>query len=259
MLPDEPDQTTPAPVIETQTASLQPASDLRAAEPFWNYSDLGLMTGLLIASIVLILFGVGALAIIKPGLRDDPTPLLLPTQFLLYAFIYLCFRLVFGLRYGRPVFTSLGWRPSGLKLWIVALAGPLLAIAVSGLATLLHTPKVDSPLDKLTETRWSFAIFGVMAVTIAPLFEEMIFRGFLQPLLSRTFGVVAGILLTAALFGALHAPEYSWAWQYAVAVALAGVVFGWLRARTNSIIPSTVMHGCYNALFVIALAVQKHT
>ncbi|MBV8833292.1 MAG: CPBP family intramembrane metalloprotease [Acidobacteriaceae bacterium] len=258
MLPDEPDEITPAPVIESEAAKLEPFALKSPAEPFWNYSDLGLITGLLVASVVLILFGVGALALIKPALRNDPTPLLLPTQFLLYGFIYLCFRLVFGLRYGKPVFRSLGWRPSELKLWIVALAGPLLAIAVSGLATLLHTPKVDSPLDKLTETPWSFAIFGVMAVTIAPLFEEMIFRGFLQPLLSRTFGVVAGILVTAALFGALHAPEYSWAWQYAVAVALAGVVFGWLRARTNSIIPSTVMHGCYNALFVVALAVQKH-
>ncbi len=262
MLPEEPEEITPGPVadpvIDNEPARLGLEAAPRA-EPFWNYADLGLVAGLVIASIVLILLAVGALAMLKPALREDPTPLLLPTQFVLYGFIYLCFRLVFGLRYGKPVFTSLGWRSSGLKLWMVALGGPVLALAVSGLAALLHTPKVDSPMDRLTDTPWSLAIFGLMAVTIAPLFEEMIFRGFLQPLLSRSFGVVAGILLTAALFGGLHAPEYSWAWQYAVAVALAGAIFGWLRARTNSIIPSTVMHGCYNALFVVVLAVQKHT
>ena len=44
--------------------------------------------------------------------------------------------------------------------------------------------------------------------------------------------MVAGILLTASTFGCLHGPEYSWAWQYVVAVSLAGVVFG-VPAREN--------------------------
>ena len=39
---------------------------------------------------------------------------------------------------------------------------------------------------------------------------------------------------------------------------LAGIVFGWVRARMNSIIPSTVMHACYNTVFVIALIFSKH-
>jgi hypothetical protein len=97
-----------------------------------------------------------------------------------------------------------------------------------------------------------------MAVTIAPLFEELFFRGFIQPLLSRTFGVAAGVVLTAALFGGLHAPEYSWAWQYALAVSIAGAVFGWVRARTQSIIPSTIMHGSYNLVFIVGLLLMKY-
>ena len=87
-----------------------------------------------------------------------------------------------------------------------------------------------------------------MAVVVAPFFEELFFRGFFQPLFSRTFGTIAGIVLTAVLFGSLHGLEYSWAWQYALFISLAGAVFGWLRARTGSIIPSTVMHGCFNAV-----------
>ena len=86
----------------------------------------------------------------------------------------------------------------------------------------------------------------------------MFFRGFIQPLLSRSLGTVAGILLTACLFGALHGFEYQWVWQYALFITAAGVVFGWLRARTNSIIPSTIMHGCFNAVSVIALAFGKN-
>ena len=258
MLPEQPELSAHSPILDGDEGAFTPQIPVSAREPFWNYADLALIIGLVIASIVLIIMGVGALAVFNPKLRQDPTPLLLPTQLLLYGFIYVAFRLVFRLRYGNPVFSSLGWRRSGVNLWVVGVGGALLAIVVSALATLLHTPKVPSPIDKLTETPWSLAVFGVMAVTVAPLFEEMMFRGFLQPLLSRSFGVMAGILVTAALFGGLHAPEYDWAWQYAVAVSLAGAVFGWLRARTGSIIPSTVMHGCYNALFVIALAFEKH-
>ena len=127
-----------------------------------------------------------------------------------------------------------------------------------GLAKLIHTPQVTSPMDEIFEVAVRLAVFGVMAVTIAPLFEELFFRGFIQPLFSRTFGVVDGIVITAVVFGAVHAPEYSWAWQYVVAVSIAGAVFGWVRARTNSIIPSTLMHGRYNLVFVIALIVTKH-
>jgi membrane protease YdiL (CAAX protease family) len=100
-------------------------------------------------------------------------------------------------------------------------------------------------------------LFGVMAVTLAPFFEELVFRGFLQPLLTRSLGSIAGVVITGAVFGSLHAPEYSFAWQYAVAVSLVGMVLGWVRVRSQSIIPCTVMHGAYNSVFVVALVVSK--
>jgi hypothetical protein len=99
---------------------------------------------------------------------------------------------------------------------------------------------------------------AIMAITLAPFFEELFFRGLLQPLLTRTFGLVLGILLTAALFGSLHAVEYSFVWQYVVAIGLVGVALGFMRAWTNSIVPTTIMHGCFNGLQVIALIYQKH-
>lgn len=266
MLPD-PIETTPVEPVEEvsrETAlNVSPATaeilpPARSREPFWDYADLAVVVGLVFASIVVIVVGVFVLSMYYPRLKEDPTPLLLPTQFALYGGIYLAFYLSFKWRYGKPVFASLGWRRGNFNLGIASVGGAALAFAVAGIAALLHTPKVPSPIEKLTDSPVSLALFGIMAVTIAPLFEELFFRGFLQPLLSRSFGVAAGVLLTAVLFGSLHAPEYAWAWQYVLAVSLAGAVFGWMRARTNSIIPSTIMHGCYNAVFVIAFAISKH-
>ena len=235
-----------------------PEPDGQPDQPFWGFQDVFLVLGLLVAAIVLILFGVAALAVVYPSLRTNPGPLVLPTNLLIYVFLYFIFKAVLGLRYSRPVFAALGWIRSSFPPGFAIAGGVVLAFAVAGLAALLKTPKVQSPIESLMNSPLLLGCFAVMAVTIAPLFEELFFRGFLQPLLTRRLGTVAGILLTAVLFGSLHAPEYSLAWQYAVAVSVVGVVLGWVRLRARSIIPSTIMHGAYNGVFVVALLISKY-
>lgn len=251
MLPD------PIEIPPVETTAAEPlieAPSPPAREPFWGYTDLALVIGITFAFLVVL--ALIALAVYRGDIPTTSPALILISNLAMYLILYLAFRLVFGLRYRKPVFFSLGWRRARFNVLFVAAGGVLLAFAISGLAALLHTPKINSEIEKLLESRVSLVLFGTMAVTIAPFFEELFFRGFLQPLLSRSFGVVAGVLTTAVLFGLLHAPEYSWAWQYALAVALVGAVLGWVRAVTGSIIPSTLMHGCYNAVFVVAAAFQ---
>jgi membrane protease YdiL (CAAX protease family) len=249
----EPDHLESLPA-ESLTEAL-PAQPQR--EPFWSYIDLVLVLGLIFFGIAAITVITGLIVGADANLRSDLSPLVLPTTVAAYAVIYLALKLVLGSRYGQPVFRSLGWRRSSFNLVVAAGGGALLGLSLSLLGTALNTPKVKSPFENLGATPFSFALLALTAIVLAPVFEELFFRGFLQPLLSRTLGAVAGILITAALFGGLHAPEYSWAWQYAFCVSLAGIVFGYLRYRTNSIIPCTIMHGCFNALSVAALAVEK--
>jgi len=256
-MPPDPTEMPPIePVIEPVAEPIpQPPPE---RNPFWGYMDLALLIGLLAACMAVIVVGVGIAAYFRPQLTTDPTPVLLPTQFALYLLLYLCFYLVIGKRYQRPVLPSLGWRRSNMNLVVVVLGGVALAFAVAGLAALLHTPKISSPIDDLASSTPLLVTFAIMAVTIAPFFEELLFRGFLQPLLSRTFGAPIGILITAVVFGCAHAPQYSFAWQYAFAVSLVGVALGWVRYRADSIIPSTVLHASYNSIFVVAFAVTKH-
>ena len=63
-----------------------------------------------------------------------------------------------------------------------------LAFALQPVLTLLHTPQVPSPVEQFTHSAVILALLAVTAVLAAPFFEELFFRGFLQPLLSRTFG-----------------------------------------------------------------------
>ena len=246
--------------MDTELPPIPPLTENQPApvrEPFWDYVDLLLVGGLCIAGVLVIILISNVFASFDPSLRKDPAPLALPLQIVFYGLVYLAFRLTFLVRHNAPVFRSLGWRSVRISPAILVLGGILLALVVAAIASLLHTPQVKSPFDQLMKSDWMIALLVVFAVFLGPVFEELVFRGFLQPLLSRTFGLAAGILLTAGLFGCLHGPEYSWAWQYVLAVSLAGVVFGVLRAKTNSIIPSTIMHGAYNGLFVVAMIAQK--
>jgi membrane protease YdiL (CAAX protease family) len=240
MPPEEP------PVTEDLTCAVSPEP-----YPFWNWLDLALVVGLLVGMILVIFFIAGGAFFFLPSLKTDPAPLLLPVQVAFYIAIYLSFLIVFRVRYGRAVFSSLGWNRnvSTKTLVYIGISGALLSPVISLVASLLHTPDVHmDALDQLEKYPVILALFGVMAVTVAPLFEELLFRGFLQPLFSKSLGVVAGILLTGVLFGLLHSVQYKNVWQYVAAVSVVGVVLGAVRYRTNSIISSTVMHACYNAV-----------
>ena len=226
-------------------------------QPFWGYVDLAMVIGLMVAIIGVILVAVALAMMLVPSLKADPTPILLPAQLGLYVAIYLALKITFALRHQRPVFTSLGanknWTPRLLAM--VGLLGLALSPAVSAVAELFHTPEVKMDiLELLDKSPVILALFGVMAITITPFFEELLFRGFLQPLFSRSLGVAGGIGLTALLFGALHGPEYNFHWQYVAAISLVGAALGAVRYRTGSIVTSSVMHACYNLVAVIALA-----
>ena len=257
MQPEEIENGLPAEAAAEQPVMPEPEPQPERV-PFWGYMDLAMVLGLLTAAMVVIGLIAGMLMYVMPKLRNNPAPLMVPMNLALYGALYLSLKGALQLRYHRPVFQSLGWRRAGINPLLMIFGGILLAFLISLGASALHTPKIPTPFDQLTGSPVELTIFGIMAIVIAPIFEELFFRGFIQPLLSRTFGVIAGVLLTAVLFGSLHLMEYAWAWQYALFISLAGAVFGWLRARTNSIIPSTVMHGAFNAVSVIALAFGKN-
>jgi len=90
---------------------------------------------------------------------------------------------------------------------------------------------------------------GLLAtVFAAPVFEELIFRGFVFGALrtqSRISPLLAAVL-SSAIFATVHwYSVYGW-----VTVFLAGLMFSWLYHRTNSLWPGIICHGIYNLAVV---------
>ena len=59
----------------------------------------------------------------------------------------------------------------------------------------------------MLENRPTVVLFAIFVVILGPLCEELAFRGFLMPLLMRSFGAATGIIATGILFGACTGPN----------------------------------------------------
>ncbi|MEO6847090.1 MAG: CPBP family intramembrane glutamic endopeptidase [Chthoniobacterales bacterium] len=90
------------------------------------------------------------------------------------------------------------------------------------------------------------AIISVVLISIcviAPITEELLFRGFLYGVLSRYFGRLAAMLVSSLLFAAMHAHLPSFP-----ALFIMGIFLTLAYERTGSLWTSIFMHSCFNAL-----------
>ncbi|MCD6364304.1 MAG: CPBP family intramembrane metalloprotease [Planctomycetes bacterium] len=91
------------------------------------------------------------------------------------------------------------------------------------------------------------AVIAFCVVVMAPLSEEVFFRGLVQSLLRRTLrSPWLAILATSGLFGMLH-----WQTPQAAASLVAlGIVLGYNYERTGRLLSSILIHAIFNAVFV---------
>jgi membrane protease YdiL (CAAX protease family) len=217
--------------------------------PFWTYEDLGLFIGSVIPVFLLAII-LSRLISLPPAVKA------LVIQSLFYALLLSVLYLLVAWRYERPFWASLRWKPFRLP-FICAAIGPLLAIATSTLGVLLKAPPLPTPIEELISDRRSLFVIMLFLTVFGPVFEELIFRGFLFPLLARSMGPWLGILLTAIPFALVHGSEYHWSWQHLTLVGLDGAVFGLVRYKTGSTAASTLAHTGYNATLFVGFLVLK--
>ena len=84
-------------------------------------------------------------------------------------------------------------------------------------------------------------------VILAPLGEEIIFRGFLQQILEKHWkDITQAILFTALIFSLIHMNPY-WFFQ----IYILGIFLGFLAWKTNSIIAPLILHGLNNFIALL--------
>ena len=110
-------------------------------------------------------------------------------------------------------------------------------------------PKYLSGMFSQSATLEQRILIIVLAVSLAPIAEEFIFRFFIYVVVRRYFGRIIGVLVSALLFAAVHAHLPSFAPLFVLGSCFA-IAYEW----SGSILVPMTMHALFNAITLTALA-----
>ena len=133
---------------------------------------------------------------------------------------------------------SARWLNPALLLWAFVL---MFAVGVVLEPLLSLLPEVPNAYG-----RGAWAI--VTVVVMAPLFEEVIFRGVLLESTRAKYGVMAAWLVSSAVFGIVHVHP-----TVAVNAFAIGLVLGFVYMRTDSLWSTIILHAVNNGIAYLAL------
>jgi membrane protease YdiL (CAAX protease family) len=185
---------------------------------------------------------------------------------------------VFPMVWNESLFAGLQWRGTVAlsRFWLLVCT----ALACFGLAILdqvLMPGPSNSPIEKMINSpgaAWMMFVFGV---TLAPFFEEMLFRGFLLPSLCTACDWIAekmhaslprpldanghpqwslpamiiGAVLTSIPFAGLHVEQQGHSLGPFLLLIVVSLILCTVRLFTRSLAASTLVHASYN-FFIFA-------
>ena len=132
--------------------------------------------------------------------------------------------------------------------FMLILASILLLFVSGSIANLIPMPNSFKQVISRLAGQTSIYTF-VYFVILAPVFEELIFRGIMLEGMLKRYSPIKSILLSSFFFGIVHLNP----WQF-ITTFLIGCFSGWIYYRAKSILPCIVIHLAANLTgFVIRL------
>ena len=148
---------------------------------------------------------------------------------------------------GRAAIPALGLRPANWKYVVFGALGTMaLSVAVSQVGL---QPEGMKQVFEIVRDLNQLALSLLLLAVLAPLVEELVFRGLLYGWLAGRWGKNVGWIVSSLAFAAAHTEP-----AHIILVFPLGLLFGWLRKRTNSLLPSLVAHIANNGLALVAAA-----
>ncbi len=183
---------------------------------------------------------------------------ILPVQFLAYVLTVGFIYLMVTWKYRRRFWETIRWKTVGERTSLFLTAGVMLAFA-SQLIPVLFPSDRPLPIEKLFNSPTSGYLLAAFGILIAPFVEELVFRGMMYPVFERHLGLMLAVVLTAALFAAIHAPQLGKGWPQVTAIFVVGLALSYARGRTGSLVPAYLIHLSYNStLFVLLYISTEH-
>lgn len=230
---------------------------------------------LAIAGLLLILTQLMLLPLthssLTAGKDTVPPKLLIASEAVTYLAAIAISWFVFPLLWKRPFLVGIQANPDAVRrhAWRLIPIGVALSLVVQAASSFATMPK-SIPMDDFFRTPsdvWLITLFGTL---LAPLFEEIGFRGFLLPAFAIAYdwlslprteaardhwnssnrismaGYAFSAVLTSILFAALHGQQVAFTWPVLLLLFFVSLVLSAVRLRLRSVLASTLIHASYN-------------
>ncbi len=154
----------------------------------------------------------------------------------------------------RPLARNIG---RGTALGVAAIVGSTLVVTI--LVTLSGSEATPDQVltGGLLETPGQIVLAVIAAVVLAPLAEELLFRGLLYRSLKRRWRIVPATAVSSVLFAVVHVDVVFSQPLALVGLTLVGVVLAVAYERTGSLIVPIVIHAVHNAITITAVIVTS--
>jgi uncharacterized protein len=192
---------------------------------------------------------------------------------------------IFPTLWGKSLLAGLQWNAATVRRrwpYLVSTGAGCFLIALAA-KSLLHFPE-HSPLEGLMSTPQAVWIMFVFAISVAPLCEEIMFRGFLLPALSTAFdwigerlgnrpvpallenghpqwsipAMILASIVTSAVFALFHLTQNGNALGPTVLIFSVSLILCAVRLGTRSLAASTLTHATYNCTLFLVMALTTH-
>lgn len=185
---------------------------------------------------------------------------------------------VFPLLWKRSFANGIQWdfHTARRNAWKLIPIGLLVGFIVQAISSLIPVPK-SIPMDDFFRTPsdvWMVTAFGTL---LAPLFEEIAFRGFFLPAFAIAYdwlslprtpaareywhnttgltlaSIIFSAILSSIFFALIHAEQLAHAWVALFVLFCVSLVLTAVRVRTRSVASSALVHASYNLSVFLTL------
>lgn len=226
--------------------------------PKWSLWDVGLVLIALFALIPLswALRNVIRTAVLSLNLRGaDLQSMLLFAGTLVQALVMILAVIILTRRKGAKS-RDLGfiWRNPVRNILTGIALGLTLVLGVAGLGALISYvvgPPPPQDVERFlggVKTGRDLLLPFLSISVLAPLSEELYFRGMAYPALKARFGFGSGLVLSALFFGAMHMDLYR-----LIPIGAGGLVLAYFYERTGTLLTTMVAHSTWNTLMLLTM------
>lgn len=166
----------------------------------------------------------------------------------------------FLLLQNTPSFKQLGDVAITYGVYFVTLAVVVVAINIINTTFFPNAPLIDTnqaqDLGVASAAGWGLLPIFVMLVVIPPIYEEIMFRGFLFQMLKRRSSVIIAGILTSALFGIAHLEFNNLNWIAAIDTLIFSGFLIYISQKHKSLYSSMFLHAIKNSIAFYVLFVR---